>query len=253
MGAGQRAAYYDLGKGRCYWWATAPVPMGINIPQAERRSYLVERFAGWPFALPELFARTAPESVLQNDIFDRPPAPAWHRGRVGLVGDAAHPTTPNLGQGACMAIEDAVVLTRSIMGAPDIEQALTRFYAIRSRRTARIIRMSRIWGRIGLWRSAPLIALRDGLFRHIPDGWFERGATDQYGYNAGALVTQNDPRATRNRCSTNACVECDWSAPSGRAGRDQLDPAGLPRHQLCNPGRRSCPPTTAPSRTSMTQ
>ncbi len=188
LGAGQRAAYYDLGKGRCYWWATAPLPPGTTIPQTERRSYLEERFAGWPFGLPELFARTAPESVLQNDIFDRRPARTWHRGRVGLVGDAAHPTTPNLGQGACMAIEDAVVLARSIVAATDIETALTRFHAVRSRRTASIIRMSRVWGRMGLWRSAPLLSLRDALFRYIPDRWFERGATDQYGYDPGPLV-----------------------------------------------------------------
>jgi len=189
LGIGQRAAYYDLGNGRCYWWATAPLPSGTAIPQEERRAFLLERFAGWPFGLPDLFARTAPESVLQNDIFDRPPARVWHRGRVGLVGDAAHPTTPNLGQGACMAIEDAVVLARSIVAGADIEAALTRFHHIRSRRTASIIRMSRIWGRVGLWRSALLVALRDGLFRYTPDRWFERAATDQYAYDPGSLAT----------------------------------------------------------------
>jgi 2-polyprenyl-6-methoxyphenol hydroxylase-like FAD-dependent oxidoreductase len=113
FGAGRRAAYYDLGNGRVYWWATAPLAAGTQVPRAARRAYLSEAFAGWAFDLPGVLAATPDERILQNDIYDRLPAPRWHRGRAGLLGDAAHPTTPNLGQGACMAIEDAVVLART--------------------------------------------------------------------------------------------------------------------------------------------
>jgi len=56
--------------------------------------------------------------VLQHDIVDRPPVRGWGRGRVVLLGDAAHPTTPNLGQGAAMAIEDAQVLQRALKRVP---------------------------------------------------------------------------------------------------------------------------------------
>jgi len=73
LGVGQRAAFYDLGEGRCYWWATSPLPAGTQVAEATRSAYLQERFAGWPYGLPALFARTPSERILQNDIFDRDP------------------------------------------------------------------------------------------------------------------------------------------------------------------------------------
>ncbi len=187
FGAGRRAAYYDLGTGRVYWWATAPLARGTDIPQPGRRTYLEEAFAGWAFDIPEIIARTPERCILQNDIFDRKPAARWHRGRAVLLGDAAHPTTPNLGQGACMAIEDAIVLARSVVEARDCEDAFTRFHEHRSRRTAQLVRMSRWWGRVGLWKHPVLVALRDGVMRYGPPGWMERGAVAQYGYDPGGL------------------------------------------------------------------
>src|SRR5262245_10853253 len=134
LGGGQRAAFYDMGAGRCYWWATSPVPQGTHIAEAARSGYLQERFAGWPYGLTALFARTPSERILQNDIFDRSPARTWHRRRVVLLGDAAHPTTPNLGQGACLAVEDAVVLARAICESGDQESAFAHYYRARGRR-----------------------------------------------------------------------------------------------------------------------
>ncbi len=185
FGRGRRTAYYELGPGRVYWWATAPLAQGTVVPEGGRRAFLADAFAGWAFGLPEIFARTPEASILQNDIFDRPPARRWHRGRAVLLGDAAHPTTPNLGQGACMAIEDAVVLARSLVQAADAEQAFTRFHRARARRTAQIVRLSRWWGRAGLWKHPALVALRDGIMRYGPEGWMERAGAVQYAYDPG--------------------------------------------------------------------
>jgi 2-polyprenyl-6-methoxyphenol hydroxylase-like FAD-dependent oxidoreductase len=187
FGRGRRAAYYELSPGRVYWWATAPLRQGTEIPQGRRRAYLEHAFAGWAFDLPAIIAGTPESSILQNDIFDRKPAGRWHRGRVVLLGDAAHPTTPNLGQGACMAIEDAIVLARSIVEADDPDDAFTRFHRIRSRRTARIVRMSRWWGRVGLWKHPAMVALRDRAIRSGPSGWMERAGAAQYCYDPGGL------------------------------------------------------------------
>lgn len=187
FGAGRRAAFYQLAPGQVYWWATAPLPPGTQIPPHERRAFLEEAFAGWAYGLSGLFASTKSECILQNDIYDRRPAPRWHRGRCGLLGDAAHPTTPNLGQGACMAIEDAIVLTRQIAEAPDAEQAFARFYRERIRRTASTVRLSRWWGKAGLFEHPLLVALRDGALRLGPPGWMERQGTSQYCYDPGGL------------------------------------------------------------------
>jgi 2-polyprenyl-6-methoxyphenol hydroxylase-like FAD-dependent oxidoreductase len=197
LGAGQRAAFYDLGSGRCYWWATSPVPAGTVVPDDQRSAYLQERFATWQFGLPELFARTPSRQILQNDIFDRKPARTWHRSRVVLLGDAAHPTTPNLGQGACLAIEDAVVLARAIARCDDHESAFSSYYRLRSRRTARITRLSHWWGRTGLWMAAPLVWTRDRAYRVMPRSWFELGMIDQYAYDAGSLDCVHQPLPSR--------------------------------------------------------
>jgi len=187
FGAGRRSAYYRLGEGRVYWWATAPLPAGTWIPPDERRAFLAAAFAGWAHDLPALLEATPVEAILQNDIFDRPPAARWHRGRVVLLGDAAHPTTPNLGQGACMAIEDALVLARAVVQAGNPEEAFRRFFAARRRRASRTVRLSRWWGKAGLVAHPLLVRLRDGAFRLAPDGWLERQGEAQYAYDPGGL------------------------------------------------------------------
>jgi 2-polyprenyl-6-methoxyphenol hydroxylase-like FAD-dependent oxidoreductase len=189
FGPGRRAAYYELSAGRVYWWASAPLAAGTEIAPSERRAYLERAFASWAFDIPEIIAHTPTHLILQNDVFDRPPARRWHRGRAVLIGDAAHPTTPNLGQGACMAIEDAIVLARCIVEARDGDAAFARFHAHRSSRTAQIVLLSRWWGRVGLWKHPALVALRNGAIRGSPDGWIERAGAAQYYYDPGPLPT----------------------------------------------------------------
>ena len=86
-----------------------------------------------------------------------------------------------------MAIEDAVVLARSLLEARSPEDAFTRFHRRRARRTAQIVRMSRWWGRVGLWKHPALTGLRDGLIRLGPEGWMERAGAAQYCYDPGKL------------------------------------------------------------------
>ena len=88
-----------------------------------------------------------------------------------------------------MVIDDAIVLARSIVEAEDSEEAFTRFHKTRSRRTARSVRMSRWWGRIGLWKYPAMVALRDGVMSCGPEGWMERSREAQYCYDPGGLPT----------------------------------------------------------------
>ncbi|MFI6479351.1 FAD-dependent monooxygenase [Nonomuraea sp. NPDC050663] len=115
-----------------YIYATDVVPAGSTF--ADEKAELIKRFGSWHDPIPELLQGA--EKVLRNDVYYlEKPLPAMHHGRVALLGDAAHPMTPNLGQGACQAIEDAVVLAAT---APDLE-AYTR---ARLERTAMIVARS---------------------------------------------------------------------------------------------------------------
>ena len=70
---------------------------------------------GWSGPVPALIEATEEPAILRTDIYDRdPPRKRWGEGRLTLLGDAAHPMTPDLGQGACQAIEDALELARCL-------------------------------------------------------------------------------------------------------------------------------------------
>ena len=106
------------------------------------REELIAAKAGWNEALLDMFRHV--EHVFKWGIYDRDPLPQWTRGRVTLLGDAAHPTMPTLAQGANMAIEDGYVLARQLVRhGDDIDTALAAYVAERQPRTARITMQSR--------------------------------------------------------------------------------------------------------------
>jgi 2-polyprenyl-6-methoxyphenol hydroxylase-like FAD-dependent oxidoreductase len=92
----------------------------------------------------------------------------WSEDRVTLLGDAAHPTTPNLGQGACMAIEDAAVLASCLRDHADVPAALREYERHRIPRTSAIVRQSRRVGGIGQWENPAACWLRDRLLARTP-------------------------------------------------------------------------------------
>ncbi|MFO0847966.1 MAG: FAD-dependent monooxygenase [Gemmataceae bacterium] len=147
MGKGSQFGYLPIGGGRTYWFATANVPEGQLDPPGRTKAELLARFADWYAPVPAVIDATPEPAILRNDIVDRPPVRGWGTGRVTLLGDAAHPTTPNLGQGGCMAIEDAVVLGRHLAAA-DPAAGLRAYEAERYTRTATVTNSSRSLGRL---------------------------------------------------------------------------------------------------------
>jgi 2-polyprenyl-6-methoxyphenol hydroxylase-like FAD-dependent oxidoreductase len=131
---------------------------------------LLELCAGWLEPVEELIAATEKAAILRTDIYDRgdPVRVRWGRGRVTLLGDAAHPMTPDLGQGACQAIEDAVALVECLKQRENIEAALELYEARRTRRTAAIVRISRRMGRIAQLQNPLACRLRDAGLRALP-------------------------------------------------------------------------------------
>ena len=184
-GRGQRFGITTLPGDRVYWFATKNVPPGGR--EADERQTLLADFRDWAAPVPELLATTPPDRVFRNDIIDRPPTKVWSVGRAGVVGDAAHPTTPNLGQGGCMAIEDAVVLARHLRANPDPAAAWAAFAAERSRRTAAIVRESWKFGRIGQWRGRVSCAVRDRIVGAVMPLLGAKSVTKYAVFDVGAL------------------------------------------------------------------
>jgi salicylate hydroxylase len=103
---------------------------------------LLDAYAGWNEALLGMFRHV--HHVYKWGIYDRDPVPEWTRGRVTLLGDAAHPTMPTLAQGGNMAIEDGFVLARNLARhGSDVASGLAGYVAERQPRTARITLQSR--------------------------------------------------------------------------------------------------------------
>ena len=142
-GRGAMFGTFPLADGRVYAFAEQVVreEHGFRDP-VEEKAELARRFAGFAEPVAEIIARAVPEEILRFDIrSQRRPLPAFHRGRVALVGDAAHSMTPNVGQGACQAMEDAIVLAQH---ADD----LAAYSAERRPRTVRITRLASIATRV---------------------------------------------------------------------------------------------------------
>jgi salicylate hydroxylase len=142
------------------WWGPNPQSQIVTFPLNRGEDIFIFatigqeswQHEGWTQPgsvdeLRELYADYHPEAralldacdaVLKTALWERDPLPFWSRGAVTLLGDSAHPMLPFMAQGACQAVEDAVVLARCVAEAPDIPAAFARYEATRLSRTARI-------------------------------------------------------------------------------------------------------------------
>ena len=151
------------------------------------REEVLQRYAGWHESLLRLFA--AGDTWYKWALYDRDPIPQWTRGRVTLLGDAAHPMLPYLGQGACQALEDSAVLATALTAeAADPPTGLVRYERTRRPRASRVVLTSRERGlsnhltsRWAAWQRDLMIAWRRRVNRGDPEG---RGAAWLADYDA---------------------------------------------------------------------
>ena len=145
-GHGGRFGIVEIGFGELYWFAVANAPpQGRDV---DVKADLLRRFGDWHSPIRGFLEATPVERILRTDISDRDPITRWHEGRVVLLGDVAHPMTPNLGQGAGQAIEDAVALDASLAAYDDVEVALRAFEHARVARANAFVVGSRRLGRV---------------------------------------------------------------------------------------------------------
>lgn len=165
FGLGIRVGIVPIGQRGTAWWCTANETEHTHDEPDGAKSKLLRRVGNWHQPIPDVFAATDPIAIIKTGIYDRRPAKRWSQGCVTLLGDAAHPTTPNLGQGGCMAIEDAVVLARCLSNRFPPATAFRVYERLRYTRTARVTKISRYYGVIGQWENPGAAWLRTTLFR----------------------------------------------------------------------------------------
>ncbi len=165
LGPGCQVGLFPCGPGRVYWFATRDEAPPASDRPGPHKGEILDHLGRWWRPIREVIEATPEAAVLKNPIFDRPPVRNWGRGRVTFVGDAIHPTTPNLGQGACQALEDAVALADSLRPGGDPVANLRRYEHSRTIRTAMVVNQSRALGRILQWQNPLLVSLRTLLLR----------------------------------------------------------------------------------------
>jgi 2-polyprenyl-6-methoxyphenol hydroxylase-like FAD-dependent oxidoreductase len=154
-----------IDSGRVYWYAARNAPEGER--SADAKAELRALFGAWHPPIGDLIEAAAPDTILRNDIYDRPVLKAWGRGRITILGDAAHPMTPFLGQGACQALEDAVALGTSLANGRDPGDGLREYERQRIPRANAFVTRSRRAGQLARVRNPVLAAARNALLKRV--------------------------------------------------------------------------------------
>jgi 2-polyprenyl-6-methoxyphenol hydroxylase-like FAD-dependent oxidoreductase len=173
LGPGVEFGHVPVGPNSTYWFSTQRAAEGHRSPQGELR-YLQGNFAGWAEPIPSILAATPCTDVLRDDLYDRTPARHWARGPVVLVGDAAHPMRPHLGQGGCQGLEDAAVLAAFIDQNSDLPTSFAQFAAFRRPRIKSLVRKSKLIGKVLNLRPAFLSAAASRATVLVPEALLTR-------------------------------------------------------------------------------
>ncbi|MFS0862305.1 FAD-dependent monooxygenase [Fredinandcohnia sp. 179-A 10B2 NHS] len=167
-GRGKRFGFSHLGEGKVFWFAAINSQEGKQTQPEGRKEIVKKYFEDWYPPVQLAIDATEETSILHHDIYDLPPITRWSKGRVTLLGDAAHPMLPNLGQGGAQAIEDAIVLSQSLKGIGSLQGALQSYEHTRKQRTRSIINQSRKMARMVQLENPLTIHARNIVLKNIP-------------------------------------------------------------------------------------
>jgi 2-polyprenyl-6-methoxyphenol hydroxylase-like FAD-dependent oxidoreductase len=187
-GRGLRFGIGPVGAGKIGWWAAANAPSPDHSSGEEARNKLLHLFKDWYRPAVELIEATPSYSILTTPAFDREPTQTWGDKRITLLGDAIHPTTPNFGQGGCLAMEDAVVLARCFEKYGANEEALRKYEGCRYERTAAITKYSRLYGTIGQSENFAVRISKNILLPLAPEPVLQRLMQIVFDYDATTVT-----------------------------------------------------------------
>jgi 2-polyprenyl-6-methoxyphenol hydroxylase-like FAD-dependent oxidoreductase len=164
-GKGRRFGFVQISENRSYWFAVA----SFKKQKEEILDIdLLDYYASFPQVVKDLIKNTPKDQMPINEIEDLKLMDQFYKGRVCLMGDAAHATTPNMGQGACQAIESAWVLADCLSKCEHYKEAFKRYQEIRKSRAQQIVKRSWMVGKLAHWSNPIARALRNSLMRISP-------------------------------------------------------------------------------------
>lgn len=162
-----RFGMVPLANNKLYWFLCRN--RKSNKAQNLSRDELSTLFEDYHTSIRQIIEGTPEDAILFNPIVDLEPHKIYSKGKILLIGDAAHATTPNLGQGACQAIEDVAFLYQLLKKESNLEIAFNTFTKKRLKRTHFIVNTSWKIGKVAQFENPILIAIRNSLFRIFPN------------------------------------------------------------------------------------
>ncbi|HWV77030.1 MAG TPA: FAD-dependent monooxygenase [Isoptericola sp.] len=179
-----------VSEGATYWYGYVRMPAGTRLD--DEHAAATARFADWADEVRRVIAATPPDAVIRHDVLHLPGGlPRYVRGRVVMVGDAAHATVPTMGQGAATALEDGVCVGRivaaGVASGEPLGEALAAYDAARRPRCRALARASVASGRFGSHLGPRGQALRNAVMRRVPAAAVTRGARAVMGWTPPAL------------------------------------------------------------------
>jgi 2-polyprenyl-6-methoxyphenol hydroxylase-like FAD-dependent oxidoreductase len=164
FGPARRTVMHQVGGGGLFWACVLYCPEAESGTRSGRKAMLLERFGDWPPPIQTAVEATPEKQITGLPVYDRKPVKQWGRGRVTLLGDAAHPMTTNTSQGGNQAIEDGVVLARCLSGERDVASALRAYEERRIARTTPLVKNSAWVAGLNAWSDPLRVAVRDRIF-----------------------------------------------------------------------------------------
>lgn len=158
---GKRFGFVKIAENTLYWYAL--VNESLYFPEIN----LMETFKNFHPDVLELISKTTEKNIILNDILDLKPLKKWSVENLCLIGDAAHATTPNMGQGGCQAVEDAYILGKLLETEKDWNLIFQKFEKIRKEKVNHIVKTSWQIGKVAQWENGT--RFRNFLFRNIPE------------------------------------------------------------------------------------
>lgn len=179
VGEGKRASLMPVADGKFYFFLDVPLPAGLDNNRDEYKKLLKQYFVDWCQPVQQLIERLDPQKTNRVEIHDIEPFTQFYKGRVVILGDAAHSTTPDIGQGGCQAMEDAIYLARSLqINTLGVEDALRRYQNKRNERANELVLRAR--------KRCDVTHMKDEA---VTQAWYEELRREQGGHIMQGIIS----------------------------------------------------------------